>query len=167
MVIRIVGALMLVLGPGAVLITPEPASALPGRRTIRLVKPCPPDPTHTPSVSFLLLSLKREEHYRSISSTPATGPPTGRLRGKIGCAGSGKRCDPYLYFAVPEGPGNAAVSAVCREQQLSSDSKGLALEKKLFRCSRPLMGNRKNRKYDHLRPCGIDGLVDRVGRLPV
>ena len=46
-------------------------------------------------------------------------------QGKIGCAGSGKRGDPYLYFAVPEGPENAAVSAACREQQLSSDSKGL------------------------------------------
>ena len=39
------------------------------------MKPCPPDPTHTPSVSFLLLSLKREEHYRTISSTQRRGRP--------------------------------------------------------------------------------------------
>ena len=66
----------------------------------------------------------------------------------------GKRGDPYLYFVVPKGAENTAVSAACREQQLSSDSKGLGPEKELFRCSRPIMGNRKNRKSDHLRPCG-------------
>ncbi len=41
----------------------------------------------------------------------------------------GKRGDPYLYFAVPKGAENTAVSAACREQQLSSDSKGLGPEK--------------------------------------
>ena len=51
-------------------------------------------------------------------------------QGKIGCSGSGKRGDPYRYFAVPEGPENTAVAAAGREQQLSSDSKGLGPEKK-------------------------------------
>ncbi len=129
----------------------------------------------------VILSLKREEHYRIISSTQRRGRPledsvlrlnedTGLVeltgtkkaldtalrgeeiitflkeqeepvrmatiqaalrskrkplndtlralveQGKIGCAGSGKRGDPYLYFAVPESPENAAVSAACREQ---------------------------------------------------
>ena len=67
-------------------------------------------------------------------------------QGKIGCAGSGKRGDPYLYFAVPEGPENAAGSAACREQQLSSDSRGLALEKKAVPLFPTSNGEQKEQK---------------------
>ena len=159
----------------------------------------------------VILSLKREEHYRIISSTQRRGRPledsvlrlnedTGLVelagtkkamdtalkgeeiiafleeqeepvrmatiqaelkgqrkalndtiralveQGKIGCAGSGKRGDPYLYFAVPEGPENAAVSAACREQQLSSDFKGLALEKKAVPLFPTSNGEQKEQK---------------------
>ena len=159
----------------------------------------------------VILSLKREEHYRIISSTQRRGRPledsvlrlnedTGLVelagtkkamdtalkgeeiiafleeqeepvrmatiqaelkgqrkalndtiralveQGKIGCAGSGKRGDPYLYFAVPEGPENAAVSAACREQQLSSDSKGLDLEKKAVPLFPTSNGEQKEQK---------------------
>ena len=65
---------------------------------------------------------------------------------KIGCEGSGKRGDPYLYFAVPEGPTEAAVSAVCREQQLSSDSKGLDLEKEAVPLFPAYNGEQKEQK---------------------
>lgn len=51
-------------------------------------------------------------------------------RGKIERSGSGKRGDVYHYFAVSESPKEAMVSAACWEQQLFSDSEGLALEKK-------------------------------------
>ena len=51
-------------------------------------------------------------------------------QGKIGCEGSGKKGDPYLYFAVPKGPEKAVVSVACREQKLFSDSEGLDPEKK-------------------------------------
>ena len=88
-------------------------------------------------------------------------------QGKIGCVGSGKRGDPCRYFAVPEGPENTAVSAAGREQQLCSDSEGLGPEKKAVPLFPTYKGDRKNRKSDHLRPCGMDGLVDRVGRPPV
>ena len=73
----------------------------------------------------------------STSPRPCTGPAGTRLtqirrevsftKGRI--IVRGKRGDPYLYFAVPEGPENTVVSAAYREQQLSSDSKGLDLEK--------------------------------------
>ena len=141
-----------------------------------------------------ILSLKRGEHYRSISSTQRRGRPledsvlrlnedTGLVelagtkaevdaqakeeemlaflkeqeepvtmatiqaevkcqrkplndalralveQGKIGRLGSGKKGNAYHYFAVPEGPEKAAVSATCREQQLLSDSEGLGPEK--------------------------------------
>ena len=67
-------------------------------------------------------------------------------QGKIGCAGSGKRGDPYLYCAVPEGPENTAVSAACREQQLSSDSKGLAIEKEAVPLFPTSNGEQKEQK---------------------
>ncbi len=67
-------------------------------------------------------------------------------QGKIGCAGSGKRGDPYRYFAVPEGPEKTAVSAACREQQLSSDSKGLAPEKKAVPLFPTYNGEQKEQK---------------------
>lgn len=51
-------------------------------------------------------------------------------QGKIGCEGSGKKGNPYLYFFVPEGPEKAVVSAACWEQKLFSDSEGLDPEKK-------------------------------------
>ena len=159
----------------------------------------------------VILSLKREEHYRSIASTQRRGRPledsvlrlnedTGLVelagtkraidteikreeiiafleeqeepvrmatiqaalrskrkplndtlralveQGKIGCSGSGKRGDPYLYFAVPEGPENAAGSAACREQQLSSDSKGLGPEKEAVPLFPPSNGEQKEQK---------------------
>ena len=72
-------------------------------------------------------------------------------QGKIECSGSGKKGDPYLYCSAPEGPEKAVVSAACREQKLFSDPEGLGPEKKLFRCSRHIMGNGKNRI---IRPCG-------------
>ena len=67
-------------------------------------------------------------------------------QGKIGCSGSGKRGDPYLYFAVPEGPENTAVSAAYREQQLSSDSKGLDPEKEAVPLFPPYNGEQKEQK---------------------
>ena len=159
----------------------------------------------------MILSLRREEHYRSIASTQRRGRPledsvlrlnedTGLVelagtkkavdtalkgteiitfleeqeepvrmatiqeelkgqrkplndairalveQGKIGCAGSGKRGDPYRYFAVPEGPENAAGSAACREQQLSSDSRGLDPEKETVPLFPPSNGEQKEQK---------------------
>ena len=67
-------------------------------------------------------------------------------QGKIGCAGSGKRGDPYLYFAVPEGPENTVVSGAYREQQLSSDSKGLDLEKEAVPLFPTYNGEQKEQK---------------------
>ena len=67
-------------------------------------------------------------------------------QGKIGCAGSGKRGAPYRYFAVPEGPENTAVSAAGREQQLSSDSKGLDPEKKAVPLFPTYSGEQKEQK---------------------
>ena len=67
-------------------------------------------------------------------------------QGKIGCVGSGKRGDPYRYFAVPEGPENTAVSAAGREQQLFSDSKGLDPEKKAVPLFPTYSGEQKEQK---------------------
>ena len=67
-------------------------------------------------------------------------------QGKIGCSGSGKRGDPYLYFAVPEDSERAAVSAACREQQLSSDSKGLDPEKEAVPLFPTYNGEQKEQK---------------------
>ena len=51
-----------------------------------------------------------------------------------------------LDFTVPEDSENTAVSAVCREQQLSSDSKGLALEKKAVPLFPTYNGEQKEQK---------------------
>jgi len=67
-------------------------------------------------------------------------------QGKIGCAGSGKRGAPYRYFAVPEDSEKAAVSAAYREQQLSSDSKGLGPEKKAVPLFPAYKGEQKEQK---------------------
>lgn len=67
-------------------------------------------------------------------------------QGKIGCVGSGKRGAPYRYFAVPEGAEHTAVAAAGREQQLSSDSKGLGPEKKAVPLFPTYSGEQKEQK---------------------